>query len=235
MHAFICTTCGAQFPAADAPPARCVICEDERQYVPLSGQGWTTLDRPALVHRNAWHESEPGILGIGIEPRFAIGQRALLLRTAAGNVLCDCIALLDPATVTLIRALGGLQAMAISHPHFYTTMVEWGRAFDMAVHVHAADWQWIMQPDPVIRQWEGERGRAAAGRHADPWRRPLRGLEPAALGRGRGRPRRPMLGRHSDGGQRPEVTCLHAQLSKLHPVGARRGRGDRRSAGSVRV
>ena len=157
MHAFICTTCGTQFPAADAPPARCVICEDERQYVPPSGQGWTTLDRLAIVHRNAWHEYEHGILGIGIEPRFAIGQRALLLRTAAGNVLWDCIALLDAATVTLIRALGGLQAMAISHPHFYTTMVEWGRAFDVAVHVHAADRQWIMRPDPVIRQWEGER------------------------------------------------------------------------------
>ena len=63
-------------------------------------------------------------------------------------MLWDCIVLLDAATVTLIRALGGLQAMAISHPHFYTTMVEWGRAFDVAVDVHVADPQWICGATP---------------------------------------------------------------------------------------
>lgn len=157
MHAFICTACGMQYAPADAPPQHCAICADERQYVPLSGQGWTTLAQLATSHRNAWQEHEPGVLGIGTKPVFAIGQRALLLRTAHGNVLWDCVSLLDAATVTLVKALGGVQAMAISHPHFYTTMVEWARAFDVPAHLHAADRTWVMRPDPALRLWEGER------------------------------------------------------------------------------
>jgi hypothetical protein len=52
--------------------------------------------------------------------------------------------------------MGGLAAIAISHPHFYTTMVEWSRAFDAPVHLHAADRQWIMRPDSCLKLWEGE-------------------------------------------------------------------------------
>jgi hypothetical protein len=58
--------------------------------------------------------------------------------------------------VTLIKALGGLQAIAISHPHFYTSMTEWSRAFDVPVHVHAADREWIMRSDGQLKLWEGE-------------------------------------------------------------------------------
>ena len=103
---------------------------------------------------NAWREYEPGVIGIGAG--FAIGQRALLLQTAGGNVLWDCVATLDAATVTAIKALGGLQAIAISHPHFYTTMVEWAKAFDCPVYTHAADKEWVMRPDPAIKHWDGE-------------------------------------------------------------------------------
>jgi hypothetical protein len=42
--------------------------------------------------------------------------------TPEGNVLWDCVSLIDDATVTIINALGGLRAIAISHPHFYTTL-----------------------------------------------------------------------------------------------------------------
>ncbi len=157
MQAFICVTCGTQFPPSDAaPPARCPICEDERQYVPPAGQGWTTQDKLAIGHVNGWHEYEPGIIGIATQPRFAIGQRAVLMRTAHGNVLWDCISMLDAATVTLIEALGGIQAMAISHPHFYSAMNEWAEAFDVPVHVHADDREWIMRGGPRIKHWEGE-------------------------------------------------------------------------------
>lgn len=155
MPAFICTACGTQFPPAGAPPASCPICDDERQFVPPTGQGWTTQEKLAVGHVNGWHQYEPGIIGIATQPRFAIGQRALLLRTANGNVLWDCISMLDAATVTLIKALGGVQAMAISHPHFYTTMTEWSRAFDVPVHVHADDRQWIMRQDSGVRHWDG--------------------------------------------------------------------------------
>src|SRR4051812_19969745 len=156
MNAYICTACGMQYPPSEKPPAECMICEEERQYVPPTGQSWTTLNALGARHFNAYREHEPGIIGIGTQPSFAIGQRALLIRTPHGNVLWDCISLLDDATVTLIKGLGGLKAIAISHPHFYTTMVEWARAFDCKIHLHAADCTWIMRPDAAIELWEGE-------------------------------------------------------------------------------
>jgi hypothetical protein len=156
-RAFICTACGTQYPPSDAPPAQCTICEDERQYVPPTGQSWTTLDALGAGHFNVFREHEQGIIGIGTQPSFAIGQRALLIRTPAGNVLWDCIAMHDRATIELINGLGGLKAIAISHPHFYTTMVEWSRAFGgVPIHLHAADREWVMRPDPVIKWWDGD-------------------------------------------------------------------------------
>ncbi|HEY2136931.1 MAG TPA: MBL fold metallo-hydrolase [Xanthobacteraceae bacterium] len=157
MEAFICTACGMQYAPGDKPPARCTICEEERQYVPPAGQSWTTLGSLASRSFNAYRQYEPGLIGIGTQPAFAIGQRALLVCTPHGNVLWDCVAMIDAATVTLIKGLGGLAAIGISHPHFYTTMVEWSRAFgDVPIHLHAADRQWIMRPDPAIRLWDGE-------------------------------------------------------------------------------
>ncbi|MBB4637912.1 hypothetical protein FHS01_003971 [Longimicrobium terrae] len=156
MRAWICVTCGTQFTPLPSPPDACPICADERQYVGHGGQRWTTLEDLRRTHRNAWQRLEPGLMGIGTEPRFAIGQRALLVRTPAGNILWDCIALLDDATIDIIRALGGLRAIAISHPHYYTTMVEWARAFDAPVLLHAADREWVMRPDERIEFWDGE-------------------------------------------------------------------------------
>src|SRR5271169_1450427 len=154
MPHFICTACGMQYAEGAAPPAQCAICEEERQYVPARGQSWTTLEALSQSHMNALREYAPGVVGIGAG--FAIGQRALLLRTAGGNVLWDCAATLDAATVTAVKALGGIKAIAISHPHFYTTMVEWAHAFGAHIHLHTADRQWIMRPDPAIYLWEGD-------------------------------------------------------------------------------
>jgi hypothetical protein len=157
MSAFICTACGTQYVPSEAPPTHCTICEDERQYVPPGGQTWTTLQALAARHFNSYRQYEPGVIGIGTQPAFAIGQRALLVCTPHGNVLWDCVAMVDAATVTLINGLGGLQEIAISHPHFYTTMVDWSRAFGgVPIHLHAADQPWVMRPDPAIRFWDGD-------------------------------------------------------------------------------
>jgi glyoxylase-like metal-dependent hydrolase (beta-lactamase superfamily II) len=157
MSHFICTACGTQYADCASPPAQCDICEEERQYVPPRGQTWTTLDALCKTHRNSFLEHERGVIGIGSEPHFAIGQRALLVRTSGGNVLWDCIATLDEATTALIKGICGIQAIAISHPHFYTTMVEWSRAFDNApVHLHAADRQWVKRPDQAVHHWDGD-------------------------------------------------------------------------------
>src|SRR5882724_11857654 len=45
MENFICVQCGTQFGRTAEPPARCVICEDERQFVRQQGQQWTTLEQ----------------------------------------------------------------------------------------------------------------------------------------------------------------------------------------------
>ena len=60
------------------------------------------------THFNAFRQHEPGLIGIGTTPAFAIAQRALLLRTEAGNILWDCISFIDDATVEIVRALGGI-------------------------------------------------------------------------------------------------------------------------------
>ena len=154
MPAFICTACGTQYPESDKAPAHCRICEEERQYVHEAGQIWTTLDELAKSHVNKFRDYEPGVTGIGAG--FAIGQRALLLQTSGGNVLWDCVATLNDATVSTIKAKGGIKAIAISHPHFYTAMVEWAKAFACPIHLHAADKEWIVRPDPAIQLWGGE-------------------------------------------------------------------------------
>ena len=87
----------------------------------------------------------------------AAGQRAILARTPAGNVLWECLALIDDATVDLLNGLGGIAAIAISHPHYYTTMVEWSRALGgVPIHLHAADRQWLMRADAAVQLWEGD-------------------------------------------------------------------------------
>lgn len=163
MPEFICTTCGTQYLPSDAPPPGCLICQDERQYVGGLGQGWSTL---ALMRRNHFcnfRQMEPGLLGIGLVPQFAIGQRALLVRHRAGNVLWDCIPFIDDAAIEIVRALGGISAIAISHPHYHSVMVEWAQAFGAPILLHAADRQWVMRPDPAIRFWEGPAHEIAPG------------------------------------------------------------------------
>ena len=94
--------------------------------------------------------------GIGITPGFSIGQRALLVQTAHGNFLYDCVSYLDDEAVEKIRSLGGVQGICLSHPHFYDSMVSWSHAFNEApIYVPVNDKSFVMRPDPVIRYWDG--------------------------------------------------------------------------------
>ncbi len=156
MPAFICTACGTEFPPSPSPPTTCPICADARQYVPAGGQGWTTLDELARRHANTFRQHEPKVLAIRTEPNFAIGERAFLILSDAGNLLWDCLTLIDDATVTLIRALGGLAAIAISHPHYYTAMARWSDAFGAPVYLHAADREWVVNPGGNLVFWDDD-------------------------------------------------------------------------------
>jgi hypothetical protein len=157
VTAFICSTCGVQAPESDAAPTHCPICEDERQYVGWGGQRWTTTEELAQRgYHNQIEEEEANLLSIGTRPAIAIGQRALLVRTPAGNVLWDCLSFLDDETVRGLRELGGVQAIALSHPHFYGTMVEWSDVFDgCPIYVHEADGGWVQRTSPAVTLWQG--------------------------------------------------------------------------------
>jgi hypothetical protein len=163
MPHFICTTCGVQHAESILPPERCAVCEDERQYLGWAGQLWTTLPELRATHSNTFRPKWPDLIGVGTEPGFAIGQRALLVRDEAFPVLWDCISLVDEATVAAVQAAGGVRAIAISHPHYYSSMVEWAHAFDVPVYLHAADRDWVMRADPALVFWEGDTCRLADG------------------------------------------------------------------------
>jgi hypothetical protein len=137
----ICVTCGVQFDS-DAV-SHCPVCEDPRQYVPVSGQKWTTLEELKESHSNVVRP-EGEFTAIGVEPSFGIGQRALLV----DDVLWDCVPLLD-------APVDALRAVAISHPHYYSTMVEWAEAYDCPVLIHEADREWVMRPSERIEFWSG--------------------------------------------------------------------------------
>jgi hypothetical protein len=157
MERFICVACGTQYPDCERPPASCPICTDPRQYVPPEGQRWTTMAELAASHENRVRpEGGDGLVGIGTAPAFAIGQRALLVPYGESNILWDCVSLLDDETTAEVERRGGLALVAISHPHYYSSMVEWAHRFDCPVLLHAADAEWIMRPDPAIELWSGE-------------------------------------------------------------------------------
>ena len=157
MEKWICKTCGTQFPPSETPPPGCPICLDARQYVGHDGQQWTTL---VTMQEEGFHnvvkEHEPGLVGIGTEPKFAIGQRALLVQMPQGNILWDCITLLDEKTAAQIERLGSIKAITISHPHYYTTMVEWAERFDAPIYLHESNRRWVMRPSERIAFWSGD-------------------------------------------------------------------------------
>lgn len=156
MPVWICTICGNHYPEAESPPTVCVICSDERQWVPPTGQRWTTLDElHAAGHRSDIREVEPDLLGIGVTPQFGIGQRALLVRTPEGNLLWDPPGFLDDQAIQEVKELGGLRAVSASHPHFYGAIAEWSRAFDAEILLPEADISWLNRPGPLVSTWSG--------------------------------------------------------------------------------
>ncbi|GAA4810043.1 hypothetical protein GCM10023353_12830 [Tomitella cavernea] len=169
----ICVTCGVQFPRGH-DTARCPVCDEERQYVGYGGQQWTTLEALRGDHANVLRQEPRGVWGVSTEPWFGIGQRALIVPGedtdgTPANLLWDCISLVDDDTVRRIGELGGLAAIAISHPHYYSAMLEWSDAFGgIPVYVHADDAHWVEhcvrgRTDPV-RLWEGDTLEVLPGR-----------------------------------------------------------------------
>ncbi len=157
----ICVTCGTQFPSTSL---HCAICEDSRQFVGWEGQQWTTLAAMSGKYENIFEQDEPGVTSIRTEPKFAIGQRAQVIQTPQGNLLWECVSLLDDATIQKVKSLGGLAAIAISHPHYYSAMVAWSRAFgNIPIYLHEGSCKWVMYPNENIQFWSGDRKDLFAG------------------------------------------------------------------------
>jgi glyoxylase-like metal-dependent hydrolase (beta-lactamase superfamily II) len=156
-RAYMCVTCGTQYPPSERAPEHCPICEDDRQYIGPNGQRWTTLDEMRGHYHNRFYALEPGLTGMVTEPHFAIGQRAFLLETPNGNVLWEALSYVDETTIAEIERLGGAKAIAISHCHYYSSMNDWSRMLgDIPIYIHSDDRAWVMQPGPNVVFLEGE-------------------------------------------------------------------------------
>jgi glyoxylase-like metal-dependent hydrolase (beta-lactamase superfamily II) len=147
----ICKACGTQFDVENRQLLkRCRICDDPRQFVPPTGQAFTTLaELKSGCYQNKWKqfEDDDRFYSIWTEPKVAIGQRCILIKTPLGNVLWDCITYLDQETISRINEMGGLAAIVISHPHYYTTHLEWADTFDCPVYLSWEDKEWLNRLD----------------------------------------------------------------------------------------
>jgi glyoxylase-like metal-dependent hydrolase (beta-lactamase superfamily II) len=153
---WVCATCGNHYPEHESPPGTCVICTDERQWVPSSGQRWTTAaELAAAGHRGDVREIEPGLLGIGAAPPVAIGQRALLVQTSQGNLLWDPPGFLGDGAAQAMEQAGGVAAVSASHPHFYGAITEVSDRFGAEILLSAADAHWLPRPGAAVRTWSG--------------------------------------------------------------------------------
>ncbi|WP_034759761.1 MBL fold metallo-hydrolase [Rossellomorea vietnamensis] len=157
MQQYICKTCGVQYEKTSEIPEHCMICEEERQYVNPTGQSWTTLENmKAESFRNKIILEETGLYSVKTFPDFAIGQTAYLVQHEGFNLLWDCISYLDEETISEFTRLGGLDAIALSHPHYYSTQIEWAEVFDVPIYIHEDDREWVMRKSDHIVYWSGE-------------------------------------------------------------------------------
>lgn len=152
----VCATCGTQHPEAERM-TDCPVCRDERQYVGWEGQRWTTAVEIAATHEIRFTDCA-GVMTLSLEPGFAIGQRALLIPQQGGLVMWECLPTVTDAALARIAGLGGVQAIAISHPHFYSAMYAWATALGgVPIYLHEADQDWLAFDSPSVRLWDGDR------------------------------------------------------------------------------
>jgi glyoxylase-like metal-dependent hydrolase (beta-lactamase superfamily II) len=106
--------------------------------------------------KNKITKVEENLYGIITRPEFGIGQRAFLVKTKEGNVLWDCISFLDDQSVKKVNDLGGIKMIAISHPHYYSSMNEWSEKFGNApIYIHERDRKWVVYSSKRVKFWKG--------------------------------------------------------------------------------
>jgi glyoxylase-like metal-dependent hydrolase (beta-lactamase superfamily II) len=158
MTIWLCATCGLEHPDTPEPPAGdCAICADDRQYLPVGGQRWTTLAELQKDRRATVSELEPDLYGIVVDPKVGIGHRPLLVRTPSGNLLWDAPGYFDENLIGEIERLGGLTAIASSHPHLTGLSITLSHLFGkVPVWYGADDRRWVRRPAGVIQFWQDQ-------------------------------------------------------------------------------
>jgi hypothetical protein len=155
MTLWICATCGIEHSDTPVPAAICEVCADERQYLREDGQRWATVDELRKDREWALDEIEDNLYQLSVSPPVGIGHRGFLMTTPAGNVLWEPPGYYDDALVGAIRDLGGLSAIASSHPHLTGVCVSLSYEFDgVPVYWANDDRRWVRRPDPVITFWQ---------------------------------------------------------------------------------
>lgn len=151
----ICTTCGTRYSMEKHNENICAICRDDRQYVPSSGQEWISYDALLDNHSIRLKKHNEQLYEFKILPSFAISQRAFFIKSDFGNILWDCIPLITEPIMDFIQKNGGIKAIVISHPHYYSLMNEWAKAFQCPIYIHEADREWVMDTAENIEFWKG--------------------------------------------------------------------------------
>jgi hypothetical protein len=151
----ICLTCGTRY--TEEAPATCAICSDERQYVPATGQKWTSYKELSQTRTIRFDDPLADVYNLRISPAFGIAQRAHLIVSPGGNILWDCLPFLDETTAAFVRSKGGLKGIAVSHPHYYSLMAAWAETFDCPIYLHKADSEWVMDKTNRIRFFDGDK------------------------------------------------------------------------------
>lgn len=106
-----------------------VVAIEERGDLPPHG-AWTTLaELAAAPHRTVHVDHGRGVHSLRREPRFAIGHRSFVVQTRHGNLLWDAPRYIDEGIVGLVRDLGGVTAIAASHPHMFGAQLNWSEEF----------------------------------------------------------------------------------------------------------
>lgn len=149
-----CTTCAVEY--AKPLPGTCPICADERQYLPRTGQSWSTPDDFAgSGARIEVDELLPGLVGV-TAVGVGIGQQAKIVSTSEGVVVWDPPGWYDDHLLRLLADSGPIRAIASSHPHMFGAQVELARALgEVPVLVNEADASWLGRRDPLIELWSG--------------------------------------------------------------------------------
>ena len=118
LMSLVCMQCGASYPMPPGPtelPELCIMCADERGSLDRDGQKWTTTDDLHQAHKNVLQEEEPGILSIGVQPAFGVGQRALFIQTGIMEYRCPCF---HSRCCVICRPESDLNIYNRATPHF---------------------------------------------------------------------------------------------------------------------